>query len=183
MSPGWRPDDSILDRNRKGEVKAVRRAQDALRKQGITIGDRILTSRDRGMAAVNRALKQTGLPTGVQHWQLPVPLGSSADVVAFISRLKPGALVPDHAHKVGVFRIVMSGSLLYDRHTFKTGDWMYVPPGQAYSVQAGPEGCVIFYGHWPIPWPWPWPFANRKSARTTARPGRNTRSRRSARSG
>src|SRR5690242_9146987 len=172
MSPRWQPDDSILDLNRKGEVKAARRAKDVLRKHGITVGDRILTSRDRGMAAVSAELKQTGLPAGVQHWQLPVALGSADEVVLFISRMKPGAVVPEHAHKVVVFRIVMSGTRRYGRRTLKAGDWMYVPPGQSYAVEAGPEGCIILYGHCPpVPWPFPWPFAERKSAKRRSKSG------------
>lgn len=171
MSPRWQPDDSVLDVNRKGEVKAARRGKDVLRKHRITAGDGILTSRDRGMAAVNAELKQSGLPAGVQHWQLPVALGSLDEVVCFISRMKPGARVPEHAHKVGVFRIVMSGTLRYGRQALKAGDWMYVPPGRAYSVEAGPDGCSIFYGHWPIPWPFPWPFEERKSAKRSSRSG------------
>lgn len=170
MSPEWRPDDSMLDRNPKGEVKGARRAKDALRKQGLAIGDRILTSKDRGMSAVSKALKQAGLPAGVQHWQLPVTLGGSEDVVCFISRMKPRARVPEHAHRVAVFRVVMSGTFRYGARTFKAGDWMLVPPGQTYSIEAGPEGCVIFYGHFPWPFPWP-PRGTRKPSRKSARSG------------
>ena len=127
MSPDWRPDDSLPDRNAKGEVKGARRVSDVLRKRGIRAGNRVTTSRDPGMAAVRQDLKRTGMPTGVEQWQLPVALPLE-NVLVFTSRMKSGAAVPEHAHRVWVFRVVM-------------------PPGQSYSSQAGPDGCVILYAH------------------------------------
>lgn len=146
MSPDWRPDDSLLDRNAKGEVKGARRVSDVLRKRGIRAGNRVTTSRDPGMAAVRQDLKRTGMPTGVEQWQLPVALPLE-NVLVFTSRMKSGAAVPEHAHRVWVFRVVMQGSLKYSGKTLKAGDWMLVPPGQSYSIQAGPDGCVILYAH------------------------------------
>jgi quercetin dioxygenase-like cupin family protein len=146
MSSGWRPDDSLLDRNSKGQVKGARRVNDVLRKGGIRAANRITTSRDQGMSAARTALKRTGMPTGVEQWQLPVALPLEG-VLVFISRMKPGAVVPLHAHRVWVFRIVISGSLKYAGKTLKPGDWMLVPPGKEYTIEAGPKGCVICYAH------------------------------------
>jgi anti-sigma factor ChrR (cupin superfamily) len=155
MSSEWRPDDSLSERDQKGEVRGARRIKDALQKNKVRFGKGVITSRDTGMAAVRRDLKRSGLPRGVEHWQMPIVLGQGGDILCFISRLKPGTKVPEHAHKQAVFRVVIEGELKYGRKTLKAGDWMLVPGGQAYSVQTGAIACVIFYAH--IPWPFPWP--------------------------
>ena len=142
----WRPDDSLLDRGAKGEVKGARRVSDVLRQRGIRAANQIVTSRDTGVAGAQRDLKRTGMPAGVEQWQLPLvtPLDN---VLVFISRMKPGAAVPAHAHRVWVFRVVISGTLKYARKTLKPGDWMLVPPGKVYAIQAGSGGCTILYAH------------------------------------
>jgi anti-sigma factor ChrR (cupin superfamily) len=146
VSSNWRPDDSLLRRDAKGQYKAAKRVRDALRKNKVQAENRITTSRDPGMAAAQRALKRTGMPTGVQQWQLPVaqPLDN---LMITIVRMKPDAMVPMHAHKVWVFRFIIQGSLKYGNRTLKPMDWMLVPPGQSYSITAGPDGCTILYGH------------------------------------
>jgi anti-sigma factor ChrR (cupin superfamily) len=143
----WRPDDSLSERDQKGEVRGARRIKDALTKNKVRLGKGVITSRDTGMAAVRRDLKRNGLPRGVEHWQMPIMLGQGGDIVCFMSRLKPGTKVPEHAHKQAVFRVVIEGELKTGRKTLKPGDWMLVPAGQIYSVQAGPNGCKIFYAH------------------------------------
>jgi len=145
--PGWSPDDSLLDPNAKGGgVKGARRASDVLRKRGIRAANHITTSRDTGMAAARNDLKRTGMPAGVEQWQLPVSLPLE-NVLVFISRMKPGAVVPVHAHRVWVFRVIIAGSLKYGNKTLKPGDWMLVPPGEEYSIKAGSDGCTVFYAH------------------------------------
>ena len=164
MSPDWRPDDSLLDLNAKGEAKGARRVTDVLRKRGIRPSNRITTSRDPGLAAVRNDLKRTGMPTGVEQWQLPVAL-PLPNVLVFTSRMKAGAKVPEHAHRVWVFRVIMEGSLLYERKTLKAGDWMLVPPGQSYAIQAGPGGCTILYAHCLTTPPKPGPGPKRLTSR------------------
>ena len=142
----WRPDDSLLDRNAKGELKGARKVNEVLRKGGIRRANRVTTSRDPGMTAAKNALKRTGMPAGVEQWQLPVALPLD-NLLVFTSRMKRGAAVPEHVHRVWVFRVIITGSLKYGGQTLKPGDWMLVPPGQSYSIQAGPDGCVILYAH------------------------------------
>jgi hypothetical protein len=156
MSATYRPDDSLSERDQKGELNGVRKIKEALKKNNVHLGKGVLTSRDTGMAAVRRDLKRTGLPAGVEHWQMPIVLGERQDILCFISRLKSNAIVPEHGHeKVAVFRVVIEGKLIYGRKTLNPGDHMFVPGGVKYAVKGGPEGCVIFYAH--IPWPFPWP--------------------------
>ena len=156
MTAKYRPDDSLSERDQKGELKGARRIKDALQKNNVRLGKGVITSRDTGMAAVRRDLKRTGLLPGVEHWQMPIVLGERGEILCFISRLKPNARVPEHAHEgIGVFRVILDGCLKYGRKTLNRGDWMLVPGGVDYEVQACSEGCVVFYGHfpWPIPWP------------------------------
>ena len=149
MSREWRPDDSLLDRNAKG-VKGAQRVRAALRKSGVRPSRGITTSRDPGMAAAQKELKRTGMPDGVQQWQLPIaqPIES---LLIFKSEMKPRTVVPEHAHDVWVFRVILQGTLKANGVTLRAGDWMLVPPGQRYSLQSGASKCIILYAHckWP----------------------------------
>ncbi len=147
MSSNWRPDDSLMKADSKGRVQGARRVVDALHKNGVSYGKRVITSRDKGVAAAQRDLKRQGMPAGVASWQIPVVFRPSGDVLGFVTRMQPGASVPTHSHDHSVVRFVFKGSLKYGRKTLKVGDWMFVPPGQEYSVTAGIDGCSILYGH------------------------------------
>jgi hypothetical protein len=144
VSSEWRPDDSLNQRNNKGQLRGALRVNAALRKNKVRLGKGVITSRDTGMAAVRRDLKRTGMPPGVESWQLPVLLG---DILWFITCFDPWAMVPLHAHPQDSLRIVISGELKFGRKTLKAGDWMFVPAGQDYSVQAGSTRCCIAYFH------------------------------------
>jgi quercetin dioxygenase-like cupin family protein len=148
VSSEWRPDDSLSERDKKGELLGARRVKAALRKNKVSLGKGVVTSRDRGMAAVLRDLKRTGMPKGVQTTQLPIVFGHY--LLAFISTLDPGTIVPEHQHTVGVFRVVIEGELIFGRKTLLPGDWMYVPAGTPYSIRAGTKKkkkLKMFYGH------------------------------------
>ena len=149
MSSKWQPDDSLAERDEKGASKGSKRIAAALRKHKVSSAKRVTTSRDEGMKDVNKTLKRprSSMPPGVEHWQVPVTLGQRKDVLVFKSRMKPGAKVPTHAHKHDVFRVVVSGSVKYEGKTLKAGDWMHVPAGQSYAMQAGPTGASIYYHH------------------------------------
>ncbi len=158
MSSEWRPDDSLLERSQKGEVKGARRVKEALKKRGIRYGNRVITSRDKGMATVQRDLKRDPMPRGIKQWQIPIALGAGEDILCFRGVHKPGAKVPEHTHKDAVLHIVIKGSMKHRGRWLKPGDWILVPPGQSYSLETGPDGCDTFYEHIPWPWPWwPWP--------------------------
>src|SRR2546426_5501682 len=145
VSSEWRPDDSLLERGENDEVRGTRRVKDALEKHGIRYGDRVITSRDKGMDEVKGDLKRSGMPPGVEQWQVPIVVKPSGEALSFTGRMEAGAEVPEHVHKHPVFRIVIEGSLEYGDLTLKPGDWMFVPAGQAYSLKAGPEGFSTFY--------------------------------------
>lgn len=147
----WRPDDSLLDRNKDGELVGTLRIKDALRKRGIDTANRVITSQDEDIRAVERDLAGVQQPAGVRRSQMPITLGEGEDVLCFETQMNADASVPEHQHGHSVFRVVISGSLLFRGKTLGPGEWIVVPAGQDYSVAAGPEGCVMFYAHWPWP--------------------------------
>lgn len=153
MTSSWRPDDSLMKADEKGHSQGARRVSDALKKHGVRYGNGVITSRDKGVAAAQRDLKRTGMPPGVEQWQIPIVFRPTGDVLSFMGRMKPGATVPAHSHEFGVARVVIKGELKFGRKTLKVGDWMFVPAGVVYAVTAGPSGCQVQYHHSPCPWP------------------------------
>ena len=149
MSPTWRPDDSFADKEGR-QLKGVTRVKDALKKNAVRGGRRIVTSRDQGQAEVRNDLKRTRAPKGFQQWQLPVALGPDQNIFFFRSIGAPGAVVPEHAHKVDLLRFVVSGSASYKDKELTAGDWMFVPAGVAYGLTVGPNGTDVFHGYFPI---------------------------------
>jgi quercetin dioxygenase-like cupin family protein len=154
MSSEWRPDDSLNERDKNGDLRAWRMIRAALRKNKVSLGKGVITSRDPGIAAVTRDLKRSGMPAGVEQWLLPLIVGPQDGVLYFRSQLEPGAVVPSHSHTHSVFRVVVDGELKFGRKTLTAGDWMYVPAGVSYSIAAGkPKGkskgkrLKIFYMH------------------------------------
>jgi mannose-6-phosphate isomerase-like protein (cupin superfamily) len=146
MSSNWRPDDSLSERDTKGQLMGARRIKAALRKNKVSLGKGVITSRDTGMAAVRRDLKRSGMPRGVQTYQMPIVVGR--DLLCFISSLDPGTVVPEHAHTHAVLRVVIEGELIFGRKILKAGDWMFVPARTRYSIRAGrKKKLIVFYGH------------------------------------
>ena len=137
MSQNWKPDDSIIE----GRT-AAQRIRSALRKRGIHVKDRVITSRDPGMDEVREGLRRKDMPPGFQSWQIPVALEGPA--IFFLTVAEPGATVPTHSHKRDLFRFVISGSILTNGIELKPGDWMFVPRGTPYSYSAALNpGAII----------------------------------------
>jgi len=86
VSSEWRPDDSLLERGENDEVRGTRRVKDALEKHGIRYGDRVITSRDKGMDEVKGDLKRSGMPPGVEQWQVPIVVKPSGEALSFTGR-------------------------------------------------------------------------------------------------
>lgn len=146
VSSEWRPDDSLSERDQKGQLRGKLRIRAALRKNKVSLGKGVITSRDPGMAAVMRDLKRSGMPRGVQSTQMPIVIGR--DLLCFISTINPGTIVPEHAHTHAVLRVVIEGELIFGRKVLKPGDWMFVPARTTYSIRAGRKKKLkIFYGH------------------------------------
>lgn len=148
MSPSWRPDDSFLNKE-AGKVKGLTQVKDALKKGGVKGGRRVVTSRDEGQAEVRNDLKRTRLPKGFQQWQLPVALGPDQNIFFFRTVGAPGAVLPEHAHKVDLLRFIISGSAYYKGRELTAGDWMFVPAGTPYGLMVGPNGVDVCHGYFP----------------------------------
>jgi redox-sensitive bicupin YhaK (pirin superfamily) len=147
----------LSERDAKGQVRGVQRINAALRKNKVSVGKGITTSRDKGMAAVRRDLKRTGMPRGVEQWQEPIVV-ADGDFLFFTSRLKPNTKVPRHSHEgIDVVRVVIEGHLQIGDLVLGPGDSMLVLRGEEYAIQAGKDGCTVFYGHIRVPGPRPMP--------------------------
>jgi len=141
VSSAWRPDDSLSQRNKKGETKGALRVRAALRKNKVRLGKGIITSRDPGIAKVKRDLKRTGMPPGVQSWQLPILF---CDLQWYWVCYDARTVVPMHSHAHDSLRVVVSGELKFGNKTLKSGDWMLVPAGKTYSLRALSKVCVLY---------------------------------------
>ena len=139
----WQPDDTFHDIV-DGEYKGVRRVKAVWEKYRNNLTGRIFHSREPLIKEMVEELQRDTLPTGFKQWQLPIVLGLNGDpVLGFITVGEPNAKIPRHRHeKDSLFRIVISGSVFFGDVELTAGDWMFVPKGKAYSLTAGPLGCV-----------------------------------------
>jgi hypothetical protein len=136
----WKPNDTVIE-GRPG----VARIKAALTKRRVKLGERVITSRDPGMDDLRFDLRRPDMPPGFQSWQLPFVL-ENCPVFFFLTVAEPGAVVPTHAHKRDLLRVVVSGSLITNGVELKSGDWMYVPSGAPYSYSAGLNpGLISFH--------------------------------------
>jgi hypothetical protein len=142
----WKPDDTFHDLI-DGEYKGVRRVKDVLRELGITLGDEIITSKDAEIAPLWEKLRRDTLPQGFAQTQLPIILGGgNRPVMSFMTVGSANAILPSHSHKDDcLFRMIISGSIIWNRMELLPGDWMYVPSNKQYSFAAGKLGCVILH--------------------------------------
>lgn len=142
----WKPDDSFHDLI-DGEYKGVRRVRQVLESLKLELGREIVTSRDPKIRKVVERLRRDTLPNGFQQWQLPIILGGGdRPVMSFLTVGAPNTVLPVHRHKNDcLFRIVLSGSIMFGKVELSSGDWMYIPTGKSYSFAAGPFGCVVMH--------------------------------------
>lgn len=122
----------------------LNRIAKAVDKVGLSVSDRITTSRDPDVREAVIALKVTNVPSGFQKWQLPVSLSGASQM--FLTAANPGASVPAHSHDEGNgIRFIISGSIIYDGKELTAGDWMFIPQGKKYSFQVGELGATMAY--------------------------------------
>ncbi len=143
MSPRWTPNDTFLINKRQAGLKAVNKALKD-HKKSLTSG--ILTSRDARVDHARYDLRKAGMPPGWDTWQLPAYLVDTPTFF-FLSACAPGAVLPTHSHTVNQFRIVLSGGMIHNGVELRSGDWMYIPKGEEYSLSAStnPGGCIVAY--------------------------------------
>ncbi|HLE25967.1 MAG TPA: cupin domain-containing protein [Thermodesulfobacteriota bacterium] len=133
-----------FDPNRLTFEQGIERIQKAIKKSGVEIEGRIVTSRDEGMFKLRELLRTDNKPNGFQKYQLPVALRCESQM--FLTVAEPGAKAPRHAHKEGDgIRFIVAGSIIYDGKELTSNDWMFIPAGAPYSFEVGPHGATMFY--------------------------------------
>lgn len=136
MKNKYTPDDRIIE----GE-EGRQRVAAALER----LGEGVITSLDPSVNDILFDQYRSGMPPGIDQWQLPVKIDGPS--LYFLTVVQPGAIVPTHSHKRALFRVIVSGSIILgDGRVLKAGDWMYVPAGTEYSFRGGLNpGAIIFH--------------------------------------
>jgi len=65
---------------------------------------------------------------------------------AGVLQLEPGAEIDRHRHRSGAHHVwVATGTCVVDGRNLAEGSYAFVSPGEMHGVEAGPEGCTLFY--------------------------------------
>ena len=133
-----------FDPNRLTFAQCLERMREAVDKVGAPIDGSILTSRDEAAVALRTALRIDNVPEGFEKYQLPVYLDGASQM--FVTLAQPGLRVPEHSHDDGDgIRFIAGGSIIYEGKELTAGDWMFIPKGQRYSFEVGPQGAIMCY--------------------------------------
>jgi hypothetical protein len=107
---------------------------------------KIVTSRDPGVDKILDKLRVTNVPGGFTKYHLPVFFEGGPGAQFFISVGAPNTEVPRHSHDEGDgMRFIVAGSIVYEGKELTSGDWMFIPKGQPYSMKVGRAGVTVFY--------------------------------------
>lgn len=124
--------------------QGVERIKDAASKARFDSKSKITTSRDQAARAATDSLLVSNVPGGFKKFQLPLLLDKPSQF--FVSIGAPDTEVPEHSHDEGDgLRYIVSGSVIYNGQELTTGDWMYIPAGEKYSLRVGARGAHMFY--------------------------------------
>jgi hypothetical protein len=124
--------------------EGLKRIQTAVKKIGLDVSKKILTSHDPQAEEARQLLMVTNVPGGFTKWQLPVYLDKASQL--FITVAAPGARVGEHSHNEGAgIRFIAGGSIKYKGQELSAGDWMYIPAGVKYSFETGKLGAIMCY--------------------------------------
>jgi len=119
------------------------RVEGVVRKRGIDLSKKIMTSRDPDAKRLTAALPVTNVPHGFTKHQLPFVLQDSQ---LFITHAPAGAKVGEHSHDEGDgIRFIAQGSVTYNGVELTEGDWMYIPKGVPYNITIGDRGATMCY--------------------------------------
>jgi quercetin dioxygenase-like cupin family protein len=130
--------------NRLSFDQGLARIAEALKKRGLELGDRVLSSRDPAIRSVQAELAVSNVPNGFVKWQLPVALQGPSQM--FVTVAEPGIEAPPHSHDEGDgIRFIAGGSIIHEGRELTPGDWMFIPAGKRYSFQVGPYGAIMCY--------------------------------------
>lgn len=124
--------------------EGIERIHAALKAARVRLGNEIVTSRNPRVRKVMDSLRVKNIPNGFKKWQLPVYLDSPSQM--YLSIGAPDTVVPRHSHQEGDgIRVIIGGSIIYNRVELTEGDWMFIPKGKPYDFKVGPGGASMFY--------------------------------------
>jgi anti-sigma factor ChrR (cupin superfamily) len=63
-------------------------------------------------------------------------------LLTVLTKMAPGARLPDHEHVLIEQTYVLEGTLYCDEGACKAGDFVWRPAGSRHEAWAGPEGCL-----------------------------------------
>lgn len=133
-----------FDPNQTTFEEGLRRIGRGMKKSGLKLEGRIITSRDKDVKKALKLLEVDNIPDGFQKWQLPVYLDAPSQL--FISTAAANTKVPSHSHRDGDgIRFMISGSIIYKDVELTAGDWMFIPKGKSYSFKVGELGATMCY--------------------------------------
>jgi hypothetical protein len=134
----------VFDPNRLSLEEGIEKIGRAIKKLGVSIEGRIITSRDDAARQLRKSLKVDNVPKGFQKWQLPVALRCESQLYMTVG--EPEAKVPTHSHDGGDgIRFIVGGSIIYEGQELTAGDWMFIPEKTPYSFEVGPNGAFMAY--------------------------------------
>jgi quercetin dioxygenase-like cupin family protein len=115
----------------------------------------VLTSRDPGVISAKEELTNLVSPhfDGVTRWFVPVapilPMEWTGRFSAYTTYLSSGAIASPRTldtKEVGALKIIVSGSIKIQGNdqALTQGDWVWLPSGGEYSLQAEDAGATLF---------------------------------------
>jgi hypothetical protein len=129
--------------NRLTFDQGIERIREAADRAGFR-ADRVVTSRDSAAVRARDALAVDNVPDGFTKWQLPVYLSNPSQL--FVTVAAPGVKASRHSHEEGDgIRFIAGGSIIYEGQELVPGDWMFIPAGQPYEFEVGPNGALMCY--------------------------------------
>lgn len=132
-----------FDPNQVSFAEGAVRVQAVVRRLGIDLSKKVMTSRDREAEQLRKLLPVTNVPAGFEKHQLPFILSDSQ---LFVTHAPPGAKVAEHSHDDGDgIRFIAKGSVVFNGVELTEGDWMFIPKGIRYSIDIGRHGAVMCY--------------------------------------
>lgn len=136
--------DNKFNPNRLSFDEGLKRINEAVAKSKLKLEGKIVTSKDKGIEALENALETKNVPAGFKKFQLPLALNGPSQL--FISTGEPGAVAGKHAHKDGDgIRFIAGGSIIFEGKELSAGDWMFIPKGVPYEFKVGRRGALMCY--------------------------------------
>jgi hypothetical protein len=103
----------------------------------------VITSFDLGAHKARRELVvDAPFAETVQKWQLPIPLPGFRVIM---TRFPRNTIVKAHVHPningaaCGQFRVVVIGSIIYNKRKYVPGDWFFIPNDTPYTFTTDPD--------------------------------------------